>query len=259
MARQSWKRRSPKLREVVPFAGKITRRGPKVRFQFSEYFQVFTQGFRIEEVSLEVYELYAGLGGPPDFDSSGQPVATSLTLPFSWTPALPSSGNATYYCIVRRRNNYNLESFNVYSTIIQYIGHSRVLGPISPPRNVQVYDDGPQSILVVTKYVDTEDPDLPADTWEIYVKVGSDPVPGVDVPAYTGPMVFAGPEAIIAAPLESSSWVPGVVLHVIATAKRASDSRRGSAGVVLFTMLPSLDLTDGFMFAGRAANDQGPE
>jgi len=236
----------PPINEIQ---GRIVRRpgwGPP----WAEFAQTYEQGYRIADDALALFELFVGIDQSPDFSATGQPVATSATLPFSWTPTpLPATGaTTTFHLVVRKRNAYDLQSFNVYErfVVIDSAG-SEVLGPITPPLAVAVYDVAAGELRVLAKYINSEDAD-PADTWEIYIKEGSNPVPGTDVPAFSGAMVFVGYESQVNQVM--TGFTPGAVAHVIVTALRASDSGRGNAAAVLFTIALPLDITDGFLFGG---------
>lgn len=206
--------------------------------------QVFEQGFRIADASLEVYELYVGHGTAPDFVT---PVTTSPTLPFNWTPDLDSSGDGEFHLVCRKRNRYGLQSFNVFETVLTFVSGVQVDQPPSLPQDVRVYDDVLGYIRVVSKYNSVADP-APADTWLIYLTIGSDPNPLVDVPVYSGPMSFVGIESGLAQML--GPYTPGTVAHVIVAVKRVSDGVKTVVPVVLHTLAASLDLTEGFMFGG---------
>lgn len=228
-----------------------TRRSRNKPIPYFGWTETYTQGFRIEDTSLFLYELYVGENGPVDYTA---PVATSATLPFSWTPSLPSSGTAVYNVVVRQKNRYSMESFNVLSTQLKFVAHVPVLAPVHAPTNVIVYDDVSGYIRVVGKYVSTPDGINPADTWELYVKFGSDPVPGTDTPVFTGPMTFLGVEAGITQ--LAGAYTPGTIAHVILVAKRSSDSSRGAAAVILHELAVNLNLSEGFLFGGNTFEDQ---
>lgn len=214
-----------------------------------EFTQVYQQGFRVADTAFDLFELFVGEDVSPDFNASGQPVATSATLPFSFTPTLPPSGSTkTLHIVVRKRSKYDLQSFNVFETLIVLDSAGiEQPGAVTAPFDIQVYDDALGVARVVAKYLSSDD-SSPADTWEIYAQEGLDPVPGTDTPAVTQTMSFLGEESMISAVV--SGFTPGAVLHVIVCAVRASDTTRGCAAVVLHTLAVSLDLTDGFLFGG---------
>jgi len=214
-----------------------------------EFSQTYQQGFRIADSAYDLYELYVGEDATVDFDASGQPVQTSSSLPFSWTPTPPGSGSKTLHIVVRKRNAYNLVSLNVYETIkVINALSAEVPGPVSDPYDVAVYDGDLGYVQVMAKYCSTEDGSYPADTWEIYVKEGADPVAGVDTPDYDESMVFLGHESGVSQAI--GPFTPGAVVHVLVVAKRSSDSERGEASIELHTLAISLDLDEGLMFGG---------
>lgn len=214
------------------------------------FYQVFEQGYRVEDTSLAVYELYAGINVQPDFTKP--PAATSATLPFSWTPTLPG-GNGTVNIVVRQKNRFGFESFNVYSQAFVYQSGSQVKPPLSAPYNIRVYDALTGQVRVVAKYLSSNDALYPADTWEIYVKIGSDPVPGTDTPNYSGAMAFVGVEAGVQQTL--GTWSAGSIAHVIVSVVRSSDGARTSSPVTLWTLALPISLPDGFMFGGTVVEE----
>lgn len=224
---------------------KYLRRGAFFAPPFVEFSQTYEQVYRVADSQFDRYELFVGEDSSPNLKAP--PTATSATLPFSFTPTYPGPGlTKTLHIVVRRRNKYNLQSFNIYETlkVIDETG-AEVLGSVSVPIEVAVYDRDSGEIRVVAKYLNTEDAN-PADTWEIFTKVGADPVPGVDPAAFTGAMVFSGVQSGLAQTL--TGYTPGDVVHVLVVAKRASDSKRGLADVVQHTIASLLDLSDGQSF-----------
>jgi len=234
--------------------GRVRRNVAVFRWPF--YTQIYEQGYRVADTTLIQYQLFVGLNGHPNF--SNPPAATSPTLPFTFNPAsvLPSSGNGTLHLVCRLRNKYGLSSFNVFEQLLEFRSHALDLGPISPPVDLAAYDVQTGQLKLAATYIGIDDAH-PADTWELYAKVGVDPVPGVDTPAYTGAMGFIGQISGITQVV--GTWTAGQVLHIVATAKRTADGARGSSAVLLHTIPPSLDITDAFLFGGTAFEQQGPE
>lgn len=228
--------------------GKVHRREGRTP-DWIEFFQTYTQGFRVADTAFDIYELFVGENQSPDFE--GAPRATSATLPFQWTPTPPSSGTKTLHIVVRRRNRYTLQSFNVYETIrVINTGSVEQLGPVSAPRDVVVYDDVSGYVKVIAKYLPSEDQN-PADTWEVYIKIGSDPVIGVDPAVNIGTlatMITYANESVLQATI--GPYTPGTVAHVRVVAKRASDSERGLAAIIEHTLAVVPALGDGQMFGG---------
>jgi hypothetical protein len=210
--------------------------------------QVYEEGFRAADDALAVYELFVGDGQAPDFNASGQPVATSLTLPFQWTPSLPSSGDAEYHLVVRKRNKYDLQSFNVWERIITFDAGVEQPSTVSAPLNLVAYDGASGYLRIVAKYFSADDVE-PADTWEIYVKIGSAPVIGVDAAVFSGLMMPIGVESGLAQTV--GPYTPGTTAYIIVAAKRTSDSERGTASIQK-VLIEDINLTDGQMFGGSA-------
>jgi hypothetical protein len=207
--------------------------------------QTYEEGFRVADAAYDLYELYVGQDAPPDFTASGQPVATSATLPFSWTPP---GGTVDLHIVVRKRNKYDLESFNVYETVISFVAGVEQPTTISAPMGLAAYDWESGYLRVVSKYISSEDSE-PADTWELYVKIGSAPVIGVDAAVYSGAMVFLGVEAGFSQTV--GPYTPGTTAYILLAAKRTSDSERGTT-TLQKVLAEAIDLDDGQMFGGEA-------
>lgn len=220
---------------------------PGVSPPWVEFTQVYEQGYRVADDGLNVYELFVGEDGPPDF--TAPPEATSPTLPFSWSPTPPGTGTLDLHIVVRKRNKYDLQSFNVYETIktIDTLGAEQP-EPVSAPMDVRVYDGATGYIQVISKYLSSDDPQ-PADTWDVWVKIGSNPVIGVDAVSFTGAMSFFGVEAGLSRTF--GPYSPGTVAHVLVSARRDSDDVRASAAIVLHTLAEALELMDGSLFGGE--------
>ena len=163
-------------------AGRVVRREGK---PLPTYSKVIRQTYRVADDDVANFELYVGEDAMPDFDAVGQPVATSATLPITWTPTPPGAGTLKLYCVTRQRNKYNMLSFNQHPTIVEIdTAGDEVLGPLSTPEIEKVFDRAVGEIVVNARYpygVDRNE----ADTWSLYVKTGSAPVPGVDSPVAT--------------------------------------------------------------------------
>jgi hypothetical protein len=216
---------------------------------FLIYTQTYDQAFRVADSAYDLFELYVGEDVSPDFSSP--PAVTSATLPFNYTPTPPATGlTLDLHLVVRKRNAFNLQSFNVWERIVTIDSASAAVITITPPLDVAVYDASTLGFIkVIAKYVTLDDP-VPADTWEVFVTIGSDPDPLLDVPAFTGSMSFLGVEAMLQTDIGPYPYIPGTVAHVVVVAKRTAGSEVGIAGVVLHTLAISLDLSLGEMFGG---------
>lgn len=222
---------------------------------YTRYDQVYEQSYRVADDSYDVYELYVGEGSAPDFDDSAQPVSSAATLAgLSYSPTPPGTGDTLdLYIVVRKRNKYNLHSFNVLSYVLTIdSGGAEVTPDPSAPIDVVVYEGSDNTeVLVVAKYVNTDDGANAADKWEVYISNGVDPVPGTDAPVYEADMEFFGEEAGLTTTIElDSSIVAGDTIHVIVTALRDSDSARGNAAAVQYTIATDLEIVESELFGG---------
>ncbi len=194
------------------------------------YTKTYRQNHRTADTSLEQFELYVGVDQMPDFDISTQPVAVGASLPLSYTPdPAPSGGSVQLYCVTRKRNRYNLLSFNQYPSIIAIndIGDEE-LGPISAPGIIKIVNGVSGEIIVFARYVSGIDREE-GDTWELYVEDGVDPDPSVDTPVAT--------EEFGGVPRNDWHWnisedglTPGNTYHVMVVVRRSIDSNDGEEG-----------------------------
>lgn len=211
-----------------------------------DFQQVFLQSFRVADDSKAVYELFVGINGPPNF--AAPPQATSASLPISWAPT--GSGTRVLHIVVRLRNKYDLESFNVFEQVrtINGAGAEQPTA-VAAPLDVKLYDAETSYATVMAKYNKSDDP-TPADTWDIYVKVGSIPVIGTDPLTLSIPMTFAGIEAGLLT--EVGPYAPGSVLWVIVVTRQSVSGASTAAAPETITLAEPLDLTDGSIFGGAA-------
>ena len=191
--------------------------------------KVYRQTYRVADASLDRYELYLGEDTMPDFDGSDQPVATSLTLPFTYTPTPPGAGlTKQLNCVVRKRNQYNMLSFNQHPTIltIDDAGEEE-LGPITDPEILDIVDGVTGEIIVIARYprdVDTNE----ADTWEVFAETGSYPDPDLDTPKATVSMGKPGADYRLHQSI--TGLTAGAEYNVLVVALRAEESGAGERG-----------------------------
>jgi len=232
--------------------GQVHRRGAHYQEGISK---TYRQTYRVADDSLERWELYLGEDEMPDFDDSSQPVATSLTLPFSFSPSLPDSGDTVQlYLVVRKRNRFDLLSHNQHPTIVEIdsVGDEE-LGELSNPEIIRVIDGVSGEIIVFARYpygVDRNE----ADTWELYVEEGVDPDPDLDEPVATE--VFGLPTADYLWRVKADGLTPGSTYHVMAVVVRASESgdgERGESSVVQIALAESYDIDadEATLFGGQ--------
>jgi len=209
--------------------------------------------YAIANNALRAYEVYTGQDGFPAWASG--PAATSSTLPIVQGLAAPPSGTRNWYVVCRYRNEYNLTSQNVYPRIFKLnSGGALVNSPIAEPENVTVTDAANGAVRVAAVYHGVRD-SVPADTWRVYAKVGSDPVPGVDSPteiAMTGTGTWIVGERYLDTTLAGYAW--GDDLRVLVTSYRSGDAvestnRTAVALTVGTTALPPVSWRRAF--AGR--------
>jgi len=221
--------------------GSSYRRGPRRITNL----RVYREEFRVAEDALERYELYLGEDAPPDLSDSTQPVDTSPTLPFSYPLNLPSSGQETeYYALTAYRNRFGLLSFNQHPRLITINDTGEEdPGVLSPPTIRRVLDDAVGTISVYSLYAYGVDRNE-ADAWEVYVKDGADPVPGVDSPVASGTLTRLGGDYQWKATISESWFSPGMTLHVLSVVYRTDslDDTLGESEVVEHVLADTVDL-----------------
>lgn len=229
------------FRRPVPpglFARRITRRGP---YPPPTHDKVYRQTHRVADDSLARHELYVGEDKMPDFDASSQPVQTSTSLPFTWTPTPPGSGTLKLYAVTRERNKYGLLSFNQHPTIIEIdTAGDEVLGPLTDPEILSVVDGDSGEIIVTARYPRGVDRDE-ADKWDLYVENGVDPVPGSDTPVATAD--FGWPMVDHKWRIAEDSLTPGDTYHVMVVVRRDGDGT-GEIGQSTVTQHVAADTYD---------------
>jgi hypothetical protein len=192
---------------------------------FRSYQGTYAQDFRVADSDLSRYELYIGEDELPNLRAD--PAKTSASLPFTLPITPPASGTKTVYAVLRERTEYGLVSLNEQPAVFVIDDNGDLqLGPLSAPQEVSCKPAATGYGLVLAKYNYAAD-DTPADDWEIYAKLNSDPVIGVDSPVST---IALSPRADGIAYLSESigPYATGNDLHVLVAVKRDADSERSS-------------------------------
>ena len=216
------------LREIpaVAVAGAKVENRIYVQFVYDTvtYNETIQAYYRIADTAFSLYELYAGVNTSPDYTVA--PAATSATLPVSYALTPPSVGNRVYHLVCRKRNAYNLLSYNLYERriAITSTGARATLNPTAPSATLVEIDGG--YALLRAEYPLANDGDDPATHWRYYISGDeADPVVGVDT-AYTIPMernlgMFARPTMVLSKTL--GPYPQNLDLRVLVTAYRPTD------------------------------------
>lgn len=190
--------------------------------------------YRVADSSYDRYELYVGEDALPDFDDSAQPVATNATLPFTYalTPP-PPSGSTVFYCVVRKRNKYNLLSHNQWCQTFEIESDgTEILGPLSAPGNPKALPAPGSEVIACASYIAPDR--YQANRWMVWAKEGSDPVPGVDVELVDQEFKSGGGSQFLQVNL--GSFTPGSIVHILVGVERDEDSELTTADVILHTI-----------------------
>ena len=140
---------------------------------------------RIANDAVEGYVVYIGYGDVPDFTLAPDDFSTSRPIDVSVTP--PGAGTENIHVVLRKRNKYKLESQNQQSFLLTIdTNGDEVLGDVSAPSDATILPADDENFLVSAIYNGFENDANPANTWYVYLKADSPPVPGVDSPVATG-------------------------------------------------------------------------
>lgn len=170
--------------------------------------------WRIEDTTLEQYELYRGVGASPDFTAA--PWETSPTLPFA--KALPVSTDNRL--TVRYRNRHNLVSQNADETVfvLDGAGALAATAPAAPHLVIcEAAADG--DVRVQAFYNHAADGSNAADAWLIYqTSDGSDPDPAVDTPTEVA-MAVAG--SLVLLDRTAGGYADGLTIKTLVRTRRS--------------------------------------
>ncbi len=141
-------------------------------------------GYKI--LTTPTYQLFYAFGSPPNL--SGAPWQTFAALPFV-TPAI--SGAGKHYFVLRRLNQWGLQTQNDETTVIELDGAGSLLQPRPSGATYWQFELAPvPKVAIHAEYAYPLDGVNQADQWLVYAKVGSAPVIGVDSPVVV-PMIKA--------------------------------------------------------------------
>lgn len=206
--------------------------------------------YRVADSTLDRYELYVGEDQAPDFLASDQPVATSATLPFTHTLTPPASGTTRFHCCVRKRNQYDLLSFNQGCTIFEIDSDgAEELGPLTAPVRAKALSAPNSTVLAAASYLGVDR--YPPDRWQVWAKEGSDPVPGVDSPVLDQAFSELQFQSLLGS---LGAFTPGSTVHVLIGVTRDEDGEVATAAVVqhVVPLADALSADDSAVFGGGA-------
>lgn len=186
----------------------------------TNYTHTYYGHWRIRDTNNDYYLLFMGEGAMPSFTAGGV-VAQSLTLPFNYVLPLPAS-QTQFWAVVRRLSDLDIGGLNTYPRKYLINADGTLESPaISAPTDIVVSRLPAGGLRLTAQYNRALDAD-PADTWQVYTKVGSAPTIGVDTPSETA---MTGNGLGPVRRLETETQLAAQdTLYVIVRAKRSSDS-----------------------------------
>lgn len=175
-------------------------------------------------LATPTYQLFYGNGAPPDL--SAAPWQTFAALPFA-TP--PISGAGKHYFVLRRLNQWGLQTQNDEMTVIELDGAGVRLQPRPSGATWWAYAAAAvPKVRLLAQYAYPVDGDDRANQWLIYTKVGSAPVVGVDSPVVV-PMIQA--DGIAKLDWLSGDFAIGNVIYAKVLTRRTTGTARDSDDV----------------------------
>jgi len=195
----------------------------------TNYSDPLVGNYRIGDATLARYEIHAATGADPNFATAA---ATSASLPFTY--ALSTSN--THHYAVRRRNQFNLESFNTLCEVreIGAGGADETDAITDPTVDSFTAQPGGECDLVLT-YPGAEDA-TPADTWRLYITTdGTTPDPATDTPADTSMQIIGLAHSSLTNRVTIGPYDYDTVVKVIARAY-SSDLADESTGSTVSTL-----------------------
>lgn len=160
---------------------------------------------------IEGYNVYVGVDALPDL--SAAPAAFTQTLPFNVVTTPPVSGTKTYNVIVRRQDEFGLESQNqtLYTTTINSSG-DLVMPAIVRPQGLQLTPQAGGRIRVLSTYPGYGvDGAFTATHWRVWASLGA-----IDVDADPPTLVVTMTGKVLATsvgPLPAGDYTVAVALY----------------------------------------------
>ncbi len=197
---------------------------------------------RIDDETIELYEVFYLLGGEPDLTAA--PWQTFAALPYT-TPAITGAG--LHYFVLRKRDRWNQTSENVQSTIIELDGSdNKITRAPSDGTVLAVAAAKAAAVLVTGLYYYDRDPGRSADQWLIYItNDGSNPDPAIDAPVVIS---MSKADGIAQLNWTSPTYSGGDTVKVIVRTRRLSPLRDSVNATIITTTAattapgtPSLD------------------
>jgi len=178
---------------------------------------------RIANNAVEGYVVYVGENQMPDFTQG--PDGFSATRPVSVSITPPPSGTTNFWVVMRKRNAYGVESQNQKVLVITVNSDgNEELGALSAPIGLQMTCVENEAFLVYARYPGFYQDTNPGDTWKVYVKKGSAPVPGTDEPVVTGGIASGVMQVLVGAYPDGNATYYGAV-----TVYRTADGEESEA------------------------------
>lgn len=173
--------------------------------------------FRLEDTELERYELFRGVDADPDLSSA--PWQTFATLPYA-TPALDVSH--TYKFVLRKRNKFNLSSYNIAAWIVIVAADGSQVAPPSSPTGITAVPTAGGVIAVSALYAYLPDAEsIRADTWAIWLTTdGSEPDPSGEP---TAEIAMSQTTGLAVLDYQTDPVAHGTTVKVLVRAMRSAD------------------------------------
>lgn len=195
-----------------------------VHLEFTVGGSTYTNAIRfmiqLPQSSLDRYELFAGVDANPTFTTAA---TTSATLPFTYALSAPPSGTREHRITVRKRNEYNLQSFNTYYRSFVLNSSGALVGSeISAPEGTALTQIGNGQLLLTSAYSSRLD-SSPANKWLLYKTTdGTDPLLAtpVEIETIADPDLITG-RSYLRYEIPAAEW--NSTVKIVLRTKRTSD------------------------------------